>query len=302
MITPTDVSAISGLPRNDRKQEIRSRLAGLEARRRIPGAPSADDRARGRLLAAGLADLGPIFASFGLYMSTRIDLVSGVISEELAGIPDHGTPCHGSYVSDLIRREFGPERHRLLSDFEETPFESRLIMQCHEARTKDGAPVEVRLVRPEVRQRLVDLELLHLTEACFGRSLALAAAMSDFRETLARRIDMRQEARAYLLLAAVNGEEGFMVPPVIREPSSSNILMLERLAGAPARECLEGAGGRHVAQLFSQSWLQQALVCEVFPAEVRLHDLALISIRRIAFRGSSIRTPQEDARETLWCI
>jgi hypothetical protein len=299
MMTPTDVSAITGRPRNDRKQEVKSRLAGLEVQRRIPGAAS-DDRARARLLAAALADLGPILASFGLYMSTRIDLVSGVICEELAGIPDRGSRCHGSYISDLLRRELGPDRHRLLSDFDETPFESRLVVQCHEARTEDGALVEVRLVRPEVRQTLVDLDLLHLTEACFGRSAALAAAMADFREEFSRRIDMRQEVRAYLQLAAVDGEEGFMVPPVIREPSSSNILVLERLAGTPARECLEGAGGRHVAHLLSQSWLQQALVCEVFPAEVRLHDLDLISIRRIGFRGSSIRTPQESARETLW--
>src|SRR5205823_14466636 len=101
------------------------------------------EEAVSRKLRAALEDLGPIFSSFGLYMSARADLWPAKDCLELAKISDStvATPTHS--VRSLLSREIDCLPEETFSAFEPAPFESRLLFQSHYARLRDGADVIV---------------------------------------------------------------------------------------------------------------------------------------------------------------
>jgi predicted unusual protein kinase regulating ubiquinone biosynthesis (AarF/ABC1/UbiB family) len=169
----------------DRLREVRDRFAelGLERiARRFPGKPSDDGRVRGRAIRQALEDLGPVFASFGVYLSSRIDLLPAGFCEELAAIPDLGIPGSEEYVRQVIERDLGSMVEDVFPFFECEPFESRLLHQCHRARLADGVALVVRIACPDARLRVHDLQLLRLTFDAFGEDdEGMEAAADDFR-------------------------------------------------------------------------------------------------------------------------
>ena len=101
---------ISSLAVKSRRQEIERRLAayGLTSgpRRLFRGAHTAEfEQARSRRLRLALENLGPIFSSFGLYMSTRADLWPIGDCLELAAIPDSAAAMSTNSVRELLTEE-----------------------------------------------------------------------------------------------------------------------------------------------------------------------------------------------------
>src|SRR5712671_3004099 len=112
----------------NRRREIEQRLAacGLARgpRRVFRGEDRVDaEEARGRKLRAALEDLGPIFSSFGLYLSARADLWPARDCLELAKISDRtvATPTHS--VRSLLSREIDCSPGETFNAFEPAPFE-----------------------------------------------------------------------------------------------------------------------------------------------------------------------------------
>src|SRR5260370_967924 len=91
-----------------RRREIEQRLAafGLTRgpRRLLRGERAASsEEARSRRLRSALEGLGPIFSSFGLYLSSRGDLWPAKDCLELATIPDRVDPTPLSAVKRLLK-------------------------------------------------------------------------------------------------------------------------------------------------------------------------------------------------------
>ena len=320
-------AAGQGAALKTRRAEVVARLAAYGLARgphRVAGGPrpGGDEGTRCARLRAALEGLGPVFSSFGLYLSTRVDLLHARDCLELSAIADGAPPAPSTSVRELFRREFGCEREEAFPFFEEAPFESRLLCQSHRARLPDGSPVVVKLVRRESEQAfLCDVELLRLLEGALSGvapgGATLRDAVADFAAGLHRQLDFAHEAKALSALASDAKQfEMLRVPAVHHGLCTQRILTVEELSGErldggafPGGEGDEGAWRRleargleraNLARLLCSVWLQQALLGRAFPVTPRPDNILILSARQLAFTGGDFDSLPADSQSNLW--
>src|SRR6185503_12115549 len=112
-----------------REREVEQRLAQLGLRpgpyRLVRNGVTRDENKIVRLREA-LETLGPVFCSFGLYMSSRADLLAGKDCVQLALLKSHAQELSPGSVRDQIKRELGCRPGEVYRDFNEKPFVSGL--------------------------------------------------------------------------------------------------------------------------------------------------------------------------------
>jgi predicted unusual protein kinase regulating ubiquinone biosynthesis (AarF/ABC1/UbiB family) len=274
-------------------------------------------------LRQALEALGPVFAAFGLYMASRVDLLLLHDRLELAAIADWAEATPSATVRALIARETGGSLAGRYSVFEDEPCESRLLFQSHRARLSDGKTVIVTVVHPELREHLeCDLELLAVLKPAFAgmawHDTALDDAIADFRRTLQWQIDLLSQVKAFEMLARDTQEfEMLKVPMVYRELCSSQMLTIEQLPGTPLREMIKayekteigrsptvfadaGLEPDTLARRLCMVWLRQVLLGRQFPVEPRPEDIVLLPNKQITFTGGVFASVPSGAQKNLW--
>jgi ubiquinone biosynthesis protein len=91
------------------------------------------EESHSRRLREVLESLGPVFSTFGLYMSSRVDLLPVDACLDLAIIADQGEAAPMATIRELIAQEFACPPEEIYTVFEEEPFESWLVVQSHRA-------------------------------------------------------------------------------------------------------------------------------------------------------------------------
>jgi ubiquinone biosynthesis protein len=273
-----------------------------------------------RRLCTVLKGLGPIFSSFGIYMSTRVDLLRAKDCLELAALPDQAEESSSTAVLNLIRHELGGAPGEVYRDFEERPFVSGLFDQQHRAWLHDGQPVTVRLVHPEAEELLhCDLKLLHLLQPAFIRdelsSFQIQRAIDDFGLLLQQRVDLAAPGRALSRLARDMEVFGILrVPFVHEELTTSKVLTIERLPGQNLEQILardpatgtnlKGIGEEEerydLAHRLCLAWLRQAFLGTLFPAEPTPANITVLPNGQIAFTDGAFADLPADAKANLW--
>lgn len=318
---------ISRLTVESRRQEIEQRLAacGLTRgpRRLFRGKSTLDfEEAPIRRLRAALEGLGPIFSSFGLYMSSRVDLWPVQDCLEFATIPDKATATPTNSVRKLLSDEVDRLPEETFSAFEAEPYESRLLFQSHYARL-GGNDVIVKIIHPETESQLLcDLDLLPLLKDSFAgcglSDSAFKSAVADFRHTLQQRMDFVHEARAFEALAQDAEEyDALQAPRVYGSLCTSRVLVIEkpngfrlddamsclREPGSDANRALLGSLGfepDELARLLCEVWLRQALLGRCFPVDPRPEDILVVPGKQIAFTGGAFAGLPTEPQANLW--
>ncbi len=311
-----------------RQQEIEQRLAacGLaRGPRRLFRRENAVDfePARSRRLRLALEGLGPIFSSFGLYMSARADLWPARDCLELAKISDGAATTLTNSARRLPGSEIGGPPEEAFSAFEAKPFESRLLFQSHYARLNDGTDVIVKIIHPETESQLSnDLDLLpFLKDAFAGCGLTASAfknALADFSHTIQQQMDFGYEARAFEALAQDAEEyDALRAPRVYGSLCTSQVLVIEKLNGLrlsdvmsflpqPSsdanRVLLEDVGfeRNELARLLCEVWLRQALLGRSFLVETRPENIMVLPSKQIAFTGGAFAGLPAEPQANLW--
>jgi predicted unusual protein kinase regulating ubiquinone biosynthesis (AarF/ABC1/UbiB family) len=264
----------------ERRRAVETRLASVGAGpslRPVPpeGQLGSDDYAMPRL-AAALAELGPVFASFGRYLATRVDLVSRRDALALSVIPDRAAPMSEADVLATVERELGTPVDRRFFAFEPRPRVSTIWTQRHDAWVAPGVPVLVTVVRPDANAALAaDLPLLPLIASCAGIAPAvLNLAIDDFALTLRRRLDQTHQAAALATLAAdASMHGGFAAPVAFRDHTAAAILTVERPVGATLRDLIGDAAvvspsfpaDLDVGRRLLSAWLRHAVSGRLVP-------------------------------------
>lgn len=310
-----------------RQTEIEQRLSLFGLRRRPHGllrlAGGAEfEGTYGRRLRLALEGLGPVFASFGLYLSTRVDLLPAKDCIELKRINAAAAATPVSDIRALLRGEIGCRADEAYAHFDDEPFEARLLYQSHRAYLSDGSAVIVKILRPEVEQQAeLDLKLLPLLSdrfTCEGVSdSALNSAAFDFLHTLGRHLSFVHEAQAIESLALdASGLEMLRVPRVQRELSTSRVLTLEHLPGLSLSDIVSSSDvhtsegdvrrktaafdRKNIARLACAIWLRQALLGSVFPVEPNPRNILVLSDKQIAFTGGVFASLPSGSQSNLW--
>ena len=223
-----------------------ARLVVPRARAEIAALP------RGERLVLALTELGPIFVKFGQILSTRRDLLPADIADALTALQDKVEPYPGHVARAAIERALGAPIEQRFAAFDEQPLASASIAQVHAARLPDDREVVVKVLRPDIRERISrDIELLRALGELANRvhpnadKIRPLDVVAEIESTLLNELDLQREgANASLLRRNFLGSDDLYVPEVFWSHTTAGVLTLERVRGIPVDDlaALEAAG------------------------------------------------------------
>ena len=269
------------------------RRAGLEEA--VPdGGASAGETARAESLALDLERLGPTFVKLGQVLSTRNDLLPAEYTQALSRLQDHVEPFPMDQVELIIRDELGLRVSKAFTEFDPVPLASASIGQVHRAVMRDGRTVAVKVQRPGIRRR-IDEDLAALqdiaefldahTEA--GRAYSFTDTLDEFRKSLYRELDYRQEAANLQTIGHnLEGFERIVIPQPVADFTTERVLTMDFIRGRKitalsplVRLELDGAA---IADELFRAYLKQILIDGFFHADPHPGNVFLTDDRRLA--------------------
>jgi ubiquinone biosynthesis protein len=245
-------------------------------------------------LTADLEAMGPTFIKLGQLLSSRPDLLPETYTQALSRLQDRVASFEYAEVERIVTAELGARIARLFLDFDAEPLAAASLGQVHRATLRDGRPVVVKVQRPGIRQQVAeDLEVLaELAEFVqdhteFGQRFALLDTLEQFRKTLIRELDYRQEAMHLETLRENLAEfRRIVVPAPIDDLSTSRVLTMEYISGRKITALSPLArtefDGRELAQELFAAYLKQILVDGFFHADPHPGNVFLTTDGRLA--------------------
>lgn len=245
-------------------------------------------------LAKDLEALGPTFVKLGQLMSTRADLLPLPFVEALARLQDHVKPFPYEQAEKIVTSELGVRLSKAFSEFEQEPLAAASLGQVHRASLRDGRQVIVKVQRPDIRERIVaDLEALaeiaefadEHTDA--GRRYQFTRILEEFRKSLLKELDYRQEARNLSTLRENMKEfEHILVPAPIDDYTTSKVLTVEYVRGRKVTELPPIArtelDGGVLARELLHAYLKQTLLDGFLHADPHPGNVLLTADDRVA--------------------
>ena len=189
-------------------------------------------------------DLGPIFVKLGQMISTRKDLLNDDIATELAKLQDNVTPFDGDVAKNLIEQELNKKITEVFASFETTPMASASIAQVHPAKLKSGEDVIVKVVRPDIKSKIIqDISLMKkIAKYLEGLSddfkrMHLIDIVNDYEMVIYDELNLIKEA-AYAKQISKNFSvsEYIYIPTVHCTYLTSKVMIMERIYGIPIND------------------------------------------------------------------
>jgi len=321
----SDVSSMGSVDPvvHERSGEILQRQRVAERSRENgvhPSSPAAPAEAADRSaeLASDLEAMGVTFVKVGQFLSTRADLLPASYLEALTRLQDRVDPFPFAEVESIVSRELGVRLSKAFSSFEEVPLAAASIGQVHRAELRSGRAVAVKVQRPGIQERIVqDLELFAelanlLGKTATGQRYDFASIVEEFRKSLLRELDYRQEARHLRILSEnLAGFDRIVVPRPFDDYVTPRLLTMELIQGRNvtalgplAKVEMDGAP---LAEELCHAYLRQILVDGFFhadphPGNIFLTDDGRIAILDLGMVGQVSHTMQEDLLKLVIAI
>ena len=236
-------------------------------------------------LRLALETLGPVFIKFGQMLSTRRDLLSPELADELALLQDQVPPFSGELARQLIEQSLGRPIDSLFDHFDITPLASASVAQVHTAQLRSsGAEVVLKVIRPDIHTIIdADLRLLEALARLFAwclpdNRLRPLEVVREYRKTLLDELNLMSEAaNAMQLRRNFEGSNLLYVPYVYTDLCRENVLVMERIYGIPVsdREALVANGTdlkllaeRGVEVFFTQVFRDSFFHADMHPGNV----------------------------------
>ncbi|WP_295774571.1 AarF/ABC1/UbiB kinase family protein [uncultured Limosilactobacillus sp.] len=187
-----------------------------------------------------LEELGPTFIKLGQILSTRPDLVSPALINELQQLQDKVKADDYEVIAQIYEEQTGQTIAENFASFEETAFASASIGQCHHATLLDGTPVVVKIQHPDVSTLVqVDLNLFRRAVKMLkyvpndGKSVVdLPQVFDQLSTSLMNEIDILHEVKNGERFYDLNNGQGvFVVPQVYPNESSTKVLVDQAMTG-----------------------------------------------------------------------
>jgi ubiquinone biosynthesis protein len=198
-------------------------------------------RPRGERLRMALESLGPIFVKFGQVLSTRRDLISADIADELAPLQDRVPPFPPEQVQEILQRVYEEHDGDVFAEFDSVAVASASVAQVHFAKLRDGREVAVKVLRPGIEKTIDhDVGLLMSAAAMIervsadGKRLKPREVVGEFRKHLDEELDlMREAANASQLRRNFPDSPLLAVPEVYWDYCAAQVMVMQRMSGTP---------------------------------------------------------------------
>jgi predicted unusual protein kinase regulating ubiquinone biosynthesis (AarF/ABC1/UbiB family) len=243
----------------------------------------------------------------GQLLSTRSDFLPSIYTEALTRLQDRVGPFPYADVVRTIESELGVRMSKAFSEFEQTPIAAASLGQVHRARMRDGRRVAVKVQRPNVREQVLkDLDALGEAAGLLdghtelGRRYEFQKMLDEFRRSLLRELDYRQEARNLTALERNLAKfERIVVPAPVDSYTTERVLVMDYVRGRKITAITPLAkleiDGTALAEELFRAYLQQVLVDEFFHADPHPGNVFLTEDGRLALLdlGMTASVPPE---------
>lgn len=226
-------------PDDELPPKARSVLQLIKAHPAAWGSKAEKDPLR---LKHALEDMGPLFIKLGQLLSTRRDLISPDLLNQLVELQDKVNPFSTEVAKQRVEAAFSARIETLFARFDEAPLAAASIAQVHTAALHDGREVIVKVTRPDIRPQIIkDFEILswlgHWLEARVeaARALHLIQIINDYRQVILNELDLGLEAANTMQMRHnFMGSSMMYVPEVYM--SSKDVMVAERITGVPVSD------------------------------------------------------------------
>jgi ubiquinone biosynthesis protein len=191
-----------------------------------------------------LEDLGPIYVKFGQALSTRRDLLPKDIADELVKLQDRVPPFPNDTAISIIEKALEMSVGEAFAEFNPEPLASASIAQVHAAVLHSGEQVVVKVLRPNIEERIHSdigllYELARIAEKIWSdaRRLCAVEVVAEFEKTTLAELDLiREAANAAKLRRNFDKSDILYVPEVHWPLTRQKIMVMERVHGIPVGE------------------------------------------------------------------
>jgi predicted unusual protein kinase regulating ubiquinone biosynthesis (AarF/ABC1/UbiB family) len=257
--------------------DLLDKRTGTTKRVALQGAELADD----------LEAMGATFVKLGQFLSTRPDVLPPEYIEALERLQTDVEEFPYEDAERIVQEELGIDLAEAFASFTAKPLAAASIGQVHRAVMHDGSAVAVKVRRPGVKERVAaDLEVLgeiarflqKHTE--LGDLYGIGDVFEEFRDTMLRELDYRQEKRNLETLGENLKEfPNIRIPAVIDTHTTERVLTMQFVEGKKITELDADAGLRvNAANLLAETfraYLKQFLVDGFFHADPHPGNIVL---------------------------
>lgn len=227
-----------------------------------------------------LQRMGMTYLKLGQYLALRMDLLPREITQELSKLFESVRPMPAAEVRRVVESELGGPIRHLFASFDWNPIASASIAQVHQAVTRDGARVAVKVQRRgldlllEADMRNLDRLAAAVDALGIMGELSLRDAVREFATYTRRELDFEMEARTAdrLRREAIASE---IVPRILWGLSTRRVMTMEFIEGVSI--------GRAIAAL--QAGRFAGLALEAPDLKASLHNLAQASLHQMFVSG-----------------
>jgi ubiquinone biosynthesis protein len=247
-----------------------------------------------RRLRHSLEQCGGMFVKAGQVASTRSDLVSPPVAEELSHLQDNVAPAPPDGVRELLEEELGSPVDEVFAEFDSQPLAAASIGQAHRARLHGGQQVIVKIQRPGIADSVNrDLDVLNQLatvveqRTTWGAEYHVCDLADEFAERLREELDFEIEARnASDIAANLDGASDVRIPAVFHDLTTRRVLVMEWLDGVSVRDgdAIDelGVDRRELAEDLLRCMLQQMLVDAQYHADPHPGNVMVLRNGRLA--------------------
>ena len=198
----------------------------------------------GRRLRLAFEELGPIFVKFGQVISTRRDLISPDIADELSKLQDQVKPIPSKKIIDQLTKIYDLPLKKVFLKFDSNPLAAASVAQVHGAVLKDGTEVIVKILRPDIQKFIKqDIEMLYFLANLANKywlgskNLKPLEIITEYEKTVMNELNlMREGANTAQLKRNFEGSNLLYVPNIFWDYCRKEVLVQERIYGIPIRD------------------------------------------------------------------
>ncbi|HLH86412.1 MAG TPA: AarF/ABC1/UbiB kinase family protein [Thermoplasmataceae archaeon] len=191
----------------------------------------------GKIAVQAFMDLGPTFIKLGQVLSARPDLLPREYISSFEKLQDEVPPAPFQEVEPILRRNLG-DIDSVFDSFDRNAISGASLGQVYRAVYR-GRDVAVKVNRPNIenilkRDLIVIDRLLRLAKGRIENFLYISVSnvINDFKGRIFDEIDYRKEAsNADRIRKNISGRDRAIVPEIIREISSKEVLSLQYIDG-----------------------------------------------------------------------
>ncbi|QHJ12577.1 putative protein kinase UbiB [Paraglaciecola mesophila] len=201
------------------------------------------DKSQGTRIRLALQSLGPVFIKFGQMLSTRKDLLSQDIANELAILQDQVEPFDSEVAQQIIRHALGVSHLKeVFSEFDATPLASASIAQVHAAKLiGHSEEVIVKVIRPNIGSAIhADIQLMRTFANALqkllpdGKRLRPVEVVAEYEKTIVGELDLLNEAANGIQFKRnFEDSNALYVPHIYSDYCHANVMVMERIYGTP---------------------------------------------------------------------